>query len=332
MSTAATVFQDAIVQANGSYTFNKFEGRLSEYSVIQAFHENAGIMLPESQIEKVRTAAVRPTKMPVLNAYAATLISNRSCVITPDSVTSGFKVMNWVTVGFAIGITPSVSANNYIDAETDLAFQIKMGLKAAFSSLDSMGYNTLELNKTGVFPSPLYANANGAYQVPADQKQDFYKKLPAVMRRHDFSGRYIDIANTEAIIDPLYIQAQGSGNGQNLQYQVLNMDFYRSNRVLTGAGVAETHYDMPQGAIGVYNWIDWEAKNRIKIHEGKGWDQYIDPILGFEWGTYFENDCQDGKFVKKMNFIADFAFLTAYSSNNDTSIVKSEILLPEVAA
>lgn len=326
MATTATVFQDAIVDASGKFNFNKFEARLSEYSVIQAFKDNSDKMLPEATIKKLRTAAVRPLKIPVLNAYAATVLSQRSCTITPDSVTSAFKTMNWVTMGFAVGVTPSISANNYIDEQTDLAFQFEMGWKAVYAALDSMGYQTLELNKTAVFNSPLYTNANGAYQVPYDQKQDFYKKLPAVMRRHDFSGRIVDIANTEALIDPLYIQAQGSGNGQNLQYQVLNMDFYRSNRVVTGTGVLESHYDMPEGAIGIYNWIDYESQNKINIHLGKGWTQIVDPMYGFTWGVFYDNDCVDGRFVKKWNIVADFSFMTAYSSNTDRAIIKSEIL------
>lgn len=329
MATTATVFQDAIVEAGKRFTFNKFESRLSNYSVIQAFKDNSALMLPASTIDKLRTAASRPLKIPVLNRYAATVINQRSCEITPDSVTSAFKTMNWVTMGFAVGITPSISANNYITEEDDLAFQFEMGLKAVYAALDSMGYQTLETNKTATFPSPLYPNASGAYQIPYADRKEFYAKLPAIMRRHDFDGRIVDIANTEAIIDPAYIAAQGSANGQNLQYQVLNMDFYRSNRVVTGAGVLETHYDMPEGAIGVYNWIDYESQKQINIHLGKGWTQYVDPLFGFTWGVFFDHDCVDGRFVKKWNIIADFSFMTAYSSTTDTAIVKSEILQPE---
>ena len=332
MSTTATVLQDAIVIASKQHTYNQFELRLSEYSVIQAFKDQANLMLPASTIEKVRVSTRRPVKIPVLNRYDATIITNRSCVIDPDENTSAFKTLSWVTLGFAIGVTPSVAVDNYISEADDLANQLNMGLKAVFESLDNSAYQKLETNKTAVSPSPLYTFANGAYQVPFSQKQDFYKKLPAVMRRHDFNGRYVDIANTEAIIDPLYIQAQGSGNGQNLQYQVLNMDFYRSNRVVTGAGVLETHYDMPQGAIGVYNWIDYESQIKQNIHLGKGWDQYVDPIMGFTWGVFYDHDCVDGRFVKKWNFVADFALLTAYSSNTDTAIVKSEILATEIEA
>lgn len=332
MSISATVFQDAIVNAAKKFTFNKFESRLSSYSVIQAFSDNAGIMLPESTISAIRTAATRPVKIPTLDRYVATLINNRSCVITPDDITSGFKTMSWITTGFAVGITPSENANNYISAEDSLAHQFEMGLKAVYSQLDSMGYTTLETNKTGVFPSPIYANAGGAYQVPYEQKQDFYKNLPAVMRRHDFDGRIVDVANTEAIIDPAYILAQGAQNGQNLQYQVNNMDFYRSNRVVTGTDVLEAHFNSPEGAYGVYNWIDYEAKNRLKIHNGKGWEIYQDPLFGFNWGVFYDFDCDGGKFKQKWSIVADFAFLTSYSSNSDTAIVKSEILKPVVQA
>ncbi|GGG97367.1 hypothetical protein [Pedobacter zeae] len=332
MSTAATVFQDAIMQVSKKFTYNKFEGRMSRYSVLQAFLDNAGMMLPESTIQKLRTAAVRTTKIPVLNAYEATLISQRSCTITPDEPTSAFKTMSWATIGFSVGITPSDSANNYIDAETNLAWQFEQGWRSVYSQLDSLGYQTLETNKTGVFPSPLYANANGAYQVPFTQKQDFYKNLPAVMLRHDFDGRIVDIANTEAMIDPVYLAAQGGQNGQNLQYQVGNIDFYRSNRVLTGADVLETHYNMPEGAIGIYNWNDWESQNKVTVHLGKGWDLISDPRYGLTWGVFYENDCQDGKFVKKWNIITDVSFLTAYSSNTDRAIIKSEILKPVVEA
>lgn len=326
MAITATVFQDAIVQVGKKYTFNDAEKRLSEYQVVQAFKDNAGDLLPESTIKALRTSDARTEKVPVLAKHSATVISSRSCTITPDTPTSALKTLVWVTVGFAVGITPSDMANNYISQEDLLAHQFQMGLKAVMASLDSSGYTALEANKTATFSSTLYTNASGAYQVPLAKKLDFYKTVPAVMRRHDFNGRVIDIANTEAIIDPMYIQAQGGGNSVNLNYQVQNFDFYRSNRVVTGSGVLETHYLLPQGGLGIYNWIDFESRNKIKIHNGKGWDTYVDPIMGFEWGVYYDHDCDAGKYKQKWNIVGDFAFVLPYASTTDTSVVKFELL------
>lgn len=329
MSLSATVLQDAIVSIGKDKKYSDYEQRISEYSIVKAFQENSNQLWPGSTLEAVKKSVRQPVKIPSLNRFDPTIITTRSCTIEPDEQTSAFTAISWSTIGFAVGLTPADHADNYISAADNLANQFRNGFRKCYETFDSNAWAFLEARKATSNDSPLYTLSAGALQVPDTKKIDFYKNLPAVMRRNDLYGRYIDIANTEAIIDPLYLQHQGSGNSENKQYQIQNIDFYRSNRAVTGDGVDETHFNLPAGSIGLLNWLNYEAKNGIKVHDSKGWSKMVDNFLGLEWELYFDHDCADGGFSQKWTVLTTVAFGAQYSSvAGKSSIIKSEILLP----
>lgn len=326
MNLSATVLQDAIIRLSKEFTFNEFESRMSDYSVLQAYKDGADKLLPKSTIEKLQTAASQTQKVPVLNRYGATVTTSPSCTITPDEVTSAFKSLTWVGKGFSVGVTPADMANNYISPEDLISHQIREGLRAVFESLDTAAYTALEANKSSANASGIYELSGNTMQVPFAKKADFYKNVPAILKRNDMGMKYLDIANTEAIVMEAFLQNQGTGNNQNLQYQFNNIKSYRSNRVVTGAGVDETHYLVAENAIGVYNWLQYDAQFGTRIHQNKGWGKFVDPIMGLEWGMYEDHDCDGGKFTKKWNFFAYFSFINSYSSTGASPILKAQVV------
>ncbi len=326
MSLLATLLPDAVYTLGQEFSFNDHERRMSDYSALQAYIDGSSKLLPKSQIEALETAASQTQKVAVLNRYGATVISTPSCTITPDEITSAFKSLTWVGKGFSIGITESDLKKNYIGRREAFEHQMREGLRAVFESLDTLAVTSLEANKATVNDSTIYPIVGNAMQVANAQKDKFYQNVPAILKRNDLGMKYLDIANTEAIVMEAFLQNQGAGNNQNSQYQFLNQTPYRSNRVVTEDGVAETHYLVKQNALGVYNWNQYEAQMGKKIHDGNGWDQFVDPIMKRKWGVYYDNKCEDGKFVEKMTFFSYFCFINAYSSNGATPILKAEIL------
>lgn len=321
-----TVLQDAIIRLGKEFTFNDFERRMSDYSVVQAYKDGKDKLLPASTIQNLETAAAQTQKIPVLNRYGASVTTSPSCTITPDEQTSAFKALAWAGKGFSVGVTPADMANNYISAEDLVAHQIREGLRAVFENLDTAAYTALESNKATVNNSSIYSISGNAMQVPFAKKNDFYKNVPAILKRNDMGIKYLDIANTEAIVMEAFLQNQGTANNQNSQYQFNNIKSYRSNRVVTGAGVDESHYLVSENALGIYNWNVYDAQQGTRIHDNKGWSKFVDPIMGFTWGMYEDHDCDGGKFTKKWNFFSYFAFINSYSSTGASPILKAEIL------
>lgn len=326
MSLSPTILQDAILKLNKEHTFNDFESRMSDYSIAQAFKDGKEKLLPASTIEKLETAAAQTQKVPVLNRFGASVLTSPSCTITVPTLDSGFVSLTWVYKGWAVGVTPADAANNYISAEDQVLHQMREGLRAVYEELDTAGYTALEARKSTANASQIYNITGNAMQVPFAKKNDFYKNVPAILKRNDMGVKYLDIANTEAIVMEAFLQNQGTGNNTNSQYQFNNIKSYRSNRIVTGTGVDETHFLCSENSLGLYNWNQYDAQQGTRVHENNKWSIYQDPIMGHKWGMYEDHGCDGGKFVKKWAFGSYFCFISAYSSTGATPILKAEIL------
>jgi hypothetical protein len=332
MSLAATVLQDAIVMVGNDKHFTDFEARVDNYQGFKLFKDGADMLLPKSQVENLKKSYVQPEKIPTLNQIATTIqTSFDSCTISPDGSGSAFVPITYITTGFDIGITPAINAGNYISATEDLAWQMKQGFKNVYATLEADAIAYLESNKslTNLSPASVFPGgsfAAGVFSVPDAGRNKFYQNIPAIFRRNVLSGKPTDVANTEAMPNQLFIANQGAGNAQNLSYQTDNIEYYRSNFVPLATGQEETHYLLPMGSVGVYNWLPWEARNNQKITEAQGWTTASDPILGMEWQVYYNYNCVGGKYTQAWAYRAAFAFMHAYSSDvNKSSILKYQI-------
>jgi len=338
MSLNTTVLNDAIALLAPGNTFNKYENRIDEYAAYKYHQDNSNILLTESLIESIKNSERQPTKIPVLNKTVNPSINVRSCdIAVPDSV-SEFYTLTYVTLGFTAGISKALNVDNYISAEEQLADQIKSGIISVMGDLESLAIASLEAGKTTNFASTVYANNGSEYTLTQAEKDGFYKNLPAVMRRQVLgSNVYDDIANTEAATLQTFLQAQGAANSENSEYQFTTQqryNFYRTNGIVPGGGIEETHYVAAPGSAGVYQWIDNDAKMRNAVNEGNKWDVMSDPIMNMDWGVYYKRNCVDKSaeaagyqrtLSEAWEFTSDFAFVTARNSADDTSIVKFTI-------
>jgi len=337
MALTTTVLNDAIAQLAANNTFNAYENRLDSYAAYKYHDDNADILLPKSVIENIKQSARQPEKVPVLNKTNNPFITARSCDITVPDSTSEFYTLTWGTLGFTAGISKAINVDNYITAEEQLADQIKSGVISVMEELESQAVASLEAGKTTDFKSTVYTNNGSEYTLTQAEKDDFYKNVPAVMRRQVLDANiYDDVANTEAATLQTFLQAQGAANATNTAYQFTDQryNFYRTNGIVPGGGIEETHYMAAPGAAGVYKWIDIDSKMRNEVNEGQFWDVMTDPIMGMEWGVYYKRNCANKSaelqglertLSEAWEFSCDFAFVTARNSTGDTPIVKFTI-------
>jgi hypothetical protein len=337
MSIAVTVLQDAIITLNVDNTFNKFEGRSPEFGTFQAFKDGSDLLLPSGQVTALRTAARRPEKIISLNRYTATTHTTYTCDFNPDENTSAFTPITWVTIGFDAAITPAVNEDNYVTAAEDLKNQMVQGLRTVYSALEADAAAFLETNKSATNDYPIETqipggtDTAGVQSLPYVNRQQIYQIMPAVFTRNLLTyGKITDVANSEAITNFQFIQAQGAGNAVNAAYQVQPgiFDEYRSNFVgdVADADIMETHFFFPKGSVGVYNWVPFEGRTNKRISEGEGWTTMIDPVMGMEWQVHWKYECVAGQYVMNFSYTGSFAFMRAYSSDNSvTPILKYEV-------
>jgi hypothetical protein len=333
MALTPTVLQDAIIRLQNN-TFLDFEQRQAEFSAFQMFKDGSNLLLPKSQVERLKQSAAQVEKIAVLNRYQATLHSAYTCNFSPDESTSAFVPVTYVTTGFDVKVTPAVNAGNYISEEDDLDNQMRNGFRTVYENLETSAVAYLETNKSTTNASPLFGGPTAGVVTltaaqQADTSRNLYASIPAIFQRNNLKGKPQDLANTEALIQQQYITNQGTANGQNLQYQTAGINYYRSNYVTNANGMQETHYLTPMGAVGVYNWLPFEAKAQPKLSPTNGWTVMQDPLFGMDWLVYFKEDCVNGQWTRQWNFTSSFGFMRQYSSvAGTTPILKYQIANP----
>lgn len=334
---AATVLQDAVIKS-GTGGFGKYEQRISTFGALQAFKDNANKLLPESIIENIKKSVLQVTKVPVLNKYTASVITSPTCNPTGNRPVSALQSLTWAFVGFEVQIIPSLNRGNMISLEDDLGVQLKSGWKGVLANLDTASVNKLETNKNAASATSnisTISTSGGVYDFTGDPK-DFFLYLPGLMGINDIDGPFNDVANTESLSTILRIETLGLNNSENmrgiLEGQLpysLGVRNYMTNRLSPGSH-KEVHYLFPDGAVGVYNWVDPDSVAGYTAGN-KSWQTMQDPYFGFNWGLYKVADCIDASaqssgltraYGEIWQVGAYFAFLTDYSSDTTTPIIK----------
>lgn len=335
---SATELQDAIIFVEGK-KFNQFEGRLSRYGALKAFLDGANEILPESTVTSMKKSEKQPEKVPVLNKFNSTVITDRTCTITGPTRVSAFKALSYVTKGFEIVVSDAINAGNYISRAEDFGWQMIQGLKAVYNALDLAGVNALETNRnTSLRTSTLATITNAAGDYEENLLSDIYYDMAALMALNDLDdGRIQNVTNTEAKKEMLKYESQGQNNAINLKgvldgslADASDYQHYLTNNITLGVN-REIHYLFPQGAVGLFVWNAFEFQKRATNGISRFYTQQ-DPILGITWNVYETTDCvalstlasgmTGTGYVTKYQFSADFSYLTAYASDTDTPIVK----------
>ncbi|HRE52237.1 MAG TPA: hypothetical protein PK339_12495 [Flavitalea sp.] len=346
MSLVATKLVEAQLRAKEYW--GSFEHRFSTYGAFKAFLDNAMGLLPKDTLEAIKNKSNgRSITIPTLQKQTLAVITERACAIVgvePNSVKPTFSK---ITRGFQIKVYPKVSDNNNFSEVDQFANGLNNGIRTMAESLDNYSAAQLEAGKSTDLKAVTLDGleiVSNAYQVSPEKRERLYFYLPAILEKNDMnSGRINNIATTESMELMLQYESKASSNDQNLA-AVLRGDLpsatgfrhYRSNRMTNGESIAETHYLVPFGAIGVFSWNDSDARNRRKGPNGQQSYLLTDPILGVSWDVVEEPICDnltetygegfERTFGTKYQFAADFAFLQAYSSDNSRANLKVEVL------
>lgn len=344
MSLFPTLLQDAIVNVPASQAFKQFEGRASIYDVVRAFRDNTTSLVPKEALEAAKKSSRHVAKIPVLKKIDPTGVirDTRTCSPLDSPVESAFVQPTYETYSFSFHMVEHLNEENYISYAEEFAWKLMQHLQAFGEKLDADLVTYLEANLTQVNPSPLFGGiVADTVTVPNVDKEEFYKSIPSIMYRNDLSGnRVIDISNPESQLMYDFLARQGAGNSVNTSYQISNFAPYRSNRVPVGLGEEEVHYLIPEGHIGLLDWMPYEYRVGKKISEGDVWGSITDPMFGFTWGLRYVAECTDlsavvngiddltTAYVEKFEFSIDLAPFHSYSSDTSSPIFKYVIADP----
>jgi hypothetical protein len=348
MALNLTTQAEAAIRAKGYY--EQYEQRFSNYGAFNAYFTGGQALLPKDSIESFKNAQnVTALAFPVLTKASLSVITSNVCSFTGVEATSAKPTFSNITRGFAIKTYPKVAANNYISEMDQYAAGLTNGIRSVLANLDSYAVTQLEANKstglvaaTGITGVSITANA---YTIALAQRDKVYTYIPTLMELNDANtGNIVNAMHTNGRVLMLEYETKGQNQDSNLRGQLdgtlpsaSGYRHFTSNRFTNGAGVSETHYLAPFGSLGLFTFIDSDA--RVGITDGvNGRKMYVmaDPILGVEWAVTEEPSCDDlsatyGAGYEACNgtsyrFIANFSFMNAYSSDTTKPIHKLEVL------
>jgi hypothetical protein len=343
---SATARTEAIIRAGRQFT--AFEGRFSVYGAFKAYLDMARLLLPKEEVESNKSNAnAVPLYFPVLTKQTLTVITARACAITGSNPVSAKPTISKITRGFEISVYPKVSDNNLISLEQQYANGVMNGMRSVLVNLDTYAAAQLETNKSAVNATvglPGLTASAGGYTLTYDKRNRLYYYVPSIAARNDLNGVLLNIASTESRELMLEYEAMGKYNNEDMRGvlegdlpSATGMRHYTSNRIEndTDPAVAETHYLVQNGSIGVFTANDSDAVNRRTSDNLKSYLQ-TDPIMGIRWDVQESDVCEDltgtygagfeRTYGTKYQFAADFFFVHAYSSDTSKPIVKLELL------
>lgn len=347
MALTATQIAEAAIRAKNQ--FLAFEGRFSNYGALKPWFDGANALLPADTVKNIKNQRnAQSIVFPLLTKQTLTVLTARACAITGTAGVSAKPTITPITRGFEILIYPKVNENNYISEQDEFANQLANGIRSVSANLDTYGAGQLESGKSTALATtnlPGVSIVGNAYQVTLAQRSRLYYYLRTLMEKNDIGASVLmNIATTEALDLILDYEKSGQYNDVNLA-AVLSGDLpsaisafrhYRSNRMTNGVGVSETHYIVPFGAIGVFQWNDSDAVNKRTGANNQKAYLMSEDIMGVTWDVAEEPICSDlsatygstyaRTYGMKYQFAADFGFFTAYSSDTSKPIVKVEVM------
>lgn len=348
MPLQATQLVTASLLARRQY--QDFEMRLSTYGALKAFMDNGAALLPEQDIERFKTRRNNTAlAFPVLQKQNLTVITAKSCNFTSVEANSAKPLFTSVTRGFAIKVYDIVADNNDIPLEAQFANGLTNGLRSIAANLDSFANTRLDAVKstalaapTGITGASITANA---YRIALAQRDKTYVYIPTLMELNDVNtGDINNIMSSIGRVLMLEYETKGQNNSDNLRGALegslpsaSGFRHYTSNRVTNGVGVSETHYLAPFGTIGLFTFVDSQAAKGSDGGVGNKKKYTLDdPIFGITWGVTERPVCDDlsatyGAGYEECDgveyrFMADFSFMTAYSSDGTAPVHKLEVM------
>ena len=342
-----TLLLDQVVQLQSENSLTAHEHRSPEFGLVDLIMgETEGTfgkrLVPATTLAAVKASERHSAFIPLFKDHAKTLNTVRSCVITGDGPDTDTYVLTYVTRGFTVTVEKHAFDDNYLTHEEYVRRQLEVGFEEIYKFIEAQTLALIETNKRTSYISPFWTFAGNAVQIPQADKDQFYRRVQAIMRRHEINagGRYHIVEQFEAVPDRMFIGQQGANNGTNTGYQV-NTDRFRfteTNAIPLGVtGVDQTRYAFPPGTLAMVNWVDPDARARNRVHEGKYWETIVDPKYGMQFGVYSVKDCADISVAhpglqrtlsQGWEISADFAFLAPYAGTaGETPILKFETTL-----
>lgn len=338
---AATVLEDAVIMAQKRMTDH--ENRITNTDAVAMFAQGVNSLVDAATFASLRASARRPVKIPVLQRLDTPVRTVRQINESPTMATSAFVTPTWQTVGFAVGRQEAVNADNAFEASVELSHQITSGIRKVVTYIDDLCVDVLDTAKYATPPASALTGvtvASGAYEM---SQAKFYANLPAIMEKLDILGPYSILSNVEALAQITEMGTYQTYNQVNLAklYEGYNIGY--SSNIAPEDNYIQKSYVLPNNSVGMLQWTEFDAR------QGRDYDllKYFEMPISFttkrgqnitlNFGVRYAAGSTDlsaklsgleRAFAETWGLYVDIAFVTQYSSDSTSPIVKFNIPQP----
>jgi hypothetical protein len=249
-------------QAKITPKFNEAELRERQNPILRVGLENQDYLVED--VKTIKESEKRSVKGYQFKKMSADNGTARSHNFSGSQGDSAEVDLSWSTYTENLGIFMSVGADNVMRYAEVLANQIAQKQRVIRERIGAALVAALHAGRTATSNTTVrnatFSSANNAFEIGANEKDQFFAFLRSVMNQHKFTGN-LDVI-VDSILDPVArkIAAQGSANGTNLAYQLQGMNVMPHD--ILGTDVAVSAYSdggiaiaLPQNSFAFVPWI-----------------------------------------------------------------------------
>lgn len=284
---AASVLAEAQLILNQRYAAP--EKRLKTAGVFGAFQKNSELTIPN--VGELRTKEERPEHGYFFNRSKRSSISSRTHNHTGTVGDSTQVIFNWGTYGDVCSVSLKRADNNVMSDAAILANELDNVFKNIYESIDDAALTYLATNKSTVnvaAKNGTFNALNDAFEIGSGDISRVLQHAKSMARQNYYNGPY------EMILDPtLYIEAehylqQGSANATNTAYQAGGLGLWEAITLSDVNYAAGAGYVIPQGTIGVVDWIPGQNRQGVGNYESVlgGYGTIQDPLSGMTFAIH----------------------------------------------
>lgn len=330
---AASVLAEAQLIIN--QRFASPEKRLKTNGVIGSFLNNTQLAIPN--VGDLRTKEERPEKGYFANRTKRSGITQRThdhSGTVGDSTEVSFV---WETFGDKFQTSLKRSDNNVMSDAQILANEFDNAFKNIHEQADGAALSFLATNKTQVNNATKnggFDSTNNVFEIHPDNVSRALQYAKSMLRQNYYNGQ------AEAILDPVffaqaeYLAAQGQMNATNYGFQFNGLNISEAQGYEDASYNAGLGLFIPQGTIGVVDWIPSQNRNGYGDYESVlgGYGTIRDPYTGLIFAVHAYATRADTSTVggDTQDVVLEWEITTDMSFNKSPLSVANETTIFEV--
>jgi len=241
---------------------NTPEMKRKESAVLKMLRSNGQSLVSAKEranIDAVKMTDQDTVEISILNKQASDAVTARAYNHTGAINDSTKASLSFITRGQKFKYSKKQADRDSVYTELEMfSKQMMSAISNLHDTLETYYLTWLNTNRSQVVNTPSIGTWDGANYIygVADGNQDLaFQQFKGFMREQYYKGTMQLVSNEFITQKGEYLSQQGSGNSENLGWQISNINNYPSTEVANESGYQGQGFLIPFGTVGLESWI-----------------------------------------------------------------------------